>query len=63
MTNADRIRSMTDDELAELLIKDLPYECSEYCDSCKPGCGFVCQYGVGHNLKFMKKWLADNCEE
>ena len=41
-TNADWIRSMTDDELAELITGSLNFDCADYCDSFASGCAFKC---------------------
>ena len=41
-TNADRIRNMSDEELAELITGSLNFDCADYCDSFTQGCAFNC---------------------
>lgn len=41
-TNADRIRNMSDEELAELITGSLNFDCADYCDSFMNGCAFKC---------------------
>ena len=41
-TNADRIRNMSDEELAELITGNLNFDCADYCDSFTQGCAFNC---------------------
>ena len=36
-TNADRIRNMSDEELAELITGSLNFDCADYCDSFTQG--------------------------
>ena len=54
-TNADRIRAMSDDELAEFL-----YDC-EFLHICKEGCG-ECHYN-GECEKRIAEWLKQPAEE
>ena len=42
-TNADRIRNMSDEELAEL-ITNMDFDCADYCDSFVSGCAFNCEW-------------------
>ena len=66
MTNADRIRAMNDDELAELLISADFCEGCEYCD--KVG---ICRYCEAHPdgvladgcKQAARKWLQQPAEE
>lgn len=57
-TNADRIRNMSDEELAEL-ITDTDFECADYCDSFAPGCGLNCDK---ENKEVALKWLQSESE-
>lgn len=41
-TNADRIRNMSDEELAEFITGSLKFDCADYCDSFSPGCARRC---------------------
>lgn len=41
-TNADRIRNMSDEELAELITGSLDFDCAYYCDDFAHGCAFNC---------------------
>lgn len=41
-THADRIRNMSDEELAELITGSLNFDCADYCDSFTQGCAFNC---------------------
>ena len=41
-TNADRIRNMSDEELAELIITSMDFNCTDYCDSYALSCAFNC---------------------
>ena len=53
-TNADRIRNMSDAELAGFITDDLNFACEHYCDSFELGCAFNC------NKKYKEvvlKWL------
>ena len=40
--NADKIRNMSDEELAELITGGLKFDCTDYCDSFSNGCAFKC---------------------
>lgn len=57
-TNADRIRNMSDEELAEF-ITNMDFDCANYCDSFASGCAFSC------NKKYSElalKWLQSEAE-
>lgn len=54
MTNADRIRSMTDEELADFLDNNVP-DCARLCPDFKAGCSFGCQHNQGKD--FLIAWL------
>jgi hypothetical protein len=58
-TNADRIRNMSDAELAGFITDDLNFACEHYCDSFELGCAFNC------NKKYKEvvlKWLQSEAE-
>lgn len=59
MTNADRIRSMTDEELAEFIARN-NYDCANYCEDAKCGCSWSC----GNKDKTIAlAWLKKESEE
>lgn len=59
-TNADRIRNMSDEELAELITGSLNFDCADYCDSFTNGCAFKC----GKKEKEIAlKWLQSEAEQ
>lgn len=60
-TNADRIRNMSDEELAELIISGLNFDCSDYCDSFSAGCAFRCN-GKERELALALNWLQSEAE-
>ena len=53
-TNADRIRNMSDEELAELITGSLNFDCADYCDSFTQGCAFNCSK---KEKEIALKWL------
>lgn len=58
-TNSDRIRNMSDEELAELITGSLNFDCADYCDSFTQGCAFNC----GKKEKEIAlKWLQSESE-
>lgn len=58
-TNADRIRSMTDEELAEFIARN-NYDCANYCEDAKCGCRWSC----GNKDKTIAlQWLQKESEE
>lgn len=58
-TNADRIRSMTDEELAEFIARN-NYDCANYCEDAKCGCSWSC----GNKDKTIAlQWLQKESEE
>lgn len=59
MTNADRIRAMSDKELAELITGSLNFDCADYCDDYKAGCAFNCH---GKDSEIALKWLQSKAE-
>ena len=58
-TNADRIRAMSDEELAEFINFGSP-DCSRHCADFKPGCSFSCNHNHGNDV--ILKWLQSEAE-
>ena len=58
-TNADRIRNMSDEELAELITGSLNFDCADYCDSFTQRCAFNC--GKKYR-EIALKWLQSEAE-
>ena len=58
-TNADRIRNMSDEELAELITGSLNFDCADYCDSFTQGCAFNCNK---KEREIALKWLQSEAE-
>lgn len=59
MTNADRIRNMSDEEMAERIASNSNFNCADYCDSFSGGCAFEC----GKKAKEIAlKWLQSEAE-
>ena len=58
-TNADRIRNMSDEELAELITGSLNFDCADYCDSFTQGCAFDCNK---KDREMALKWLQSEAE-
>ena len=58
-TNADKIRAMSDEELAEFLDDGVP-SCTDYCPDFKAGCAFGCKYKQGKD--FLVKWLQSEAK-
>lgn len=58
-TNADRIRNMSDEELAELITDSLNFDCADYCDSFTQGCAFNCNK---KDREIALKWLQSEAE-
>ena len=58
-TNADRIRNMSDVELAELITGSLNVDCADYCDSFARGCAFNCNK---KDREIALKWLQSEAE-
>lgn len=66
MTNADRIRQMTDDEIVDLLvwsyvrdIVDVP-DCSDGCEHFDAGCSNSCPHD--RREKSVREWLGKECD-
>ena len=60
-TNADRIRNMSDEELAEIITGGLNFDCSDYCDSFSNGCAFRCNRKE-RELALVLNWLQSEAE-
>ena len=58
-TNADRIRNMSDEKLAELITGSLNFDCADYCDSFTHGCAFNCNK---KDREIALKWLQSEAE-
>ena len=58
-TNSDRIRNMSDEELAELITGSLNFDCADYCDSFTRGCAFNCGK---KEREIALKWLQSEAE-
>ena len=58
-THADRIRNMSDEELAELITGSLNFDCADYCDSFSAGCAFNCGK---KDREIALKWLQSEAE-
>ena len=57
LTNADRIRAMSDEELAELMRSMMD------CDSCGNMFSFKCDGSYEHCLSVCLKWLQQSAEK
>ena len=60
VTNADRIRNMTDEELAKFIDLESP-SCNEFCDDFGNGCYVKCKHNKGRDI--ILKWLKTQVEE
>lgn len=58
-TNADRIRNMSDEELAELITGSPNFDCADYYDSFSAGCAFNCNK---KEREIALKWLQSEAE-
>ena len=58
-THSDRIRNMSDEELAELITGSLNFDCADYCDSFTQGCAFNCGK---KDREIALKWLQSEAE-
>lgn len=59
VTNADRIRNMSDEEMAERIASSPNFNCADYCDSFTQGCTFNCGK-KGREIAL--KWLQSEAE-
>ena len=60
-TNADRIRNMSDEEMAERIASSPNFDCADYCDSFSDGCAFRCNRKE-RELAVTLKWLQSEVE-
>jgi hypothetical protein len=64
MTRAEKIRTLTDDELVDLLVwrtlglNEVP-ECVDECEHFGIGCGLACPHG--RKERAVRKWLQEEC--
>ena len=58
-TNADRIRNMSDEEMAERIASNSNFNCADYCNSFSGGCAF--EYGK-KGKEIALKWLQSEAE-
>lgn len=58
-TNADKIRDMSDEELAELITGGLNFDCTDYCENFSNGCAFNCN---GKDRELALRWLQTEAE-
>ena len=58
-TNADRIRSMADEEMAERIASGPNFDCANYCDSFALGCALNCDKSY---KEIALKWLQSEAE-
>lgn len=60
-TNADRIRNMSDEEMAKRIASSSNFNCSDYCDSFSDGCAFRCNTKE-RKLALVLNWLQSEAE-
>lgn len=60
-TNADRIRNMSDEEMAERIASSSNFNCADYCDSFSDGCAFRCNRKE-RELALVLNWLQSEAE-
>lgn len=60
-TNADRIRNMSDEEMAKRIASSLNFDCADYCDNFSDGCAFRCNRKE-RELAVTLKWLQSEAE-
>ena len=58
MTNADKIRNMSDEELAEFITGSSEFDCADYCADFSQGCAFTCR----KEKEIALKWLQSEAE-
>lgn len=58
-SNSDRIRAMSDEELARFLTWNVP-DCINFCNDARCGCKWNCKHGEG--LHFITNWLRQPAE-
>lgn len=60
-TNADKIRNMSDEEMAKRIASSPNFDCADYCDSFSDGCAFRCNRKE-RELAVTLKWLQSEAE-
>ena len=60
-TNADRIRNMSDEEMAKRIASSPNFNCADYCDSFSDGCAFRCNRKE-REFALTLKWLQSEAE-
>ena len=60
-TNADRIRNMSDEEMAERIASSSNFNFADYCDSFSDGCAFRCNRKE-RELALVLNWLQSEAE-
>lgn len=60
-THADRIRNMSDEEMAKRIASSPNFNCADYCDSFSDGCAFRCNRKE-RELAVTLKWLQSEAE-
>lgn len=60
-TNADRIRNMSDEEMAKRIASSSNFNCADYCDSFSDGCAFRCNRKE-RGLALVLNWLRQEAE-
>lgn len=58
-THADRIRNMSDEEMAKRIASSPNFNCADYCDSFSDGCAYRC---TGVSKKIVLKWLQSEAK-
>jgi hypothetical protein len=59
-TNAQKIRAMSDEELAEI-IEPRGFDCADYCKDFGNGCGYTCTHNRAKD--FILQWLKAEVKE
>lgn len=59
MTNGDKIRTMSDEELADFL-EPRDFDCSDFCNDFCEGCLGNCRHNMGK--EFLIKWLESEIQ-
>ncbi len=60
-THADRIRNMSDEEMAKRIASSPNFNCADYCDSFSDGCAFRCNRKE-RELALTLNWLQSEAE-
>lgn len=67
-TQGDAIRAMSDEELAEFLIKGKfncsnVFDCFDVCKDSKKGCAWGCKHKDGNDMEILSEWLKSEVKE